>query len=56
MGDIMDEQQVWLFRETGTPIPATKSHPKRVDYEYEIAGTANIFFMFTPCKEVSIGK
>lgn len=42
----MDEQPVQLFREVRTPIPATKSHPKRVDYEYERAGTANIF-MFT---------
>ena len=28
------------------PIPATKEHGRRVDYEYERAGTANIF-MFT---------
>lgn len=28
------------------PIPATAGHPKRVDYEYERAGTANVF-MFT---------
>ena len=28
------------------PIPATRRHAKRVDYEYERAGTANIF-MFT---------
>jgi hypothetical protein len=42
----MDEQPVQLFRETRQPIPATKRHPKRIDYEYERAGTANIF-MFT---------
>ena len=42
----MDEQPVQLLRETRTPIPATASHAKRVDYEYERAGTANIF-MFT---------
>jgi hypothetical protein len=42
----MDEQPVQLFRETRTPIPATKSHARRVDYEYERAGVANIF-MFT---------
>jgi hypothetical protein len=42
----MDEQPVQLLKETRTPIPATKAHPRRVDYEYERAGTANIF-MFT---------
>ena len=42
----MDEQPIQLFKETRTPIPATAKHAKRVDYEYERAGTANIF-MFT---------
>jgi len=42
----MDEQPVQLLKETRTPIPATAKHGKRVDYEYERAGTANIF-MFT---------
>jgi len=42
----MDEQPVQLLKETRTPIPATARHGKRVDYEYERAGTANIF-MFT---------
>ena len=42
----MDEQPVQLFKETRAPIPATAKHAKRVDYEYERAGTANIF-MFT---------
>jgi hypothetical protein len=42
----MDEQSIQLFKETRTPIPATAKHAKRVDYEYERAGTANIF-MFT---------
>ena len=42
----MDEQPVQLLKETHTPIPATAKHGKRVDYEYERAGTANIF-MFT---------
>lgn len=44
----MDEQPVQLFRETRTPIPATASHPKRVDYEYERAGTTNIFMFAEP--------
>jgi hypothetical protein len=42
----MDEQPVQLVKETRQPIAATKSHPRRVDYEYERAGTACIF-MFT---------
>jgi hypothetical protein len=42
----MDEQPVQLLKETRQPIPATKEHGKRIDYEYERAGTANIF-MFT---------
>jgi len=42
----MDEQPVQFLKETRTPIMATKNHPKRVDYEYERAGTASIF-MFT---------
>jgi hypothetical protein len=42
----MDEQPVQLLKETRLPIPATATHGQRVDYEYERAGTANIF-MFT---------
>ena len=42
----MDEQPVQLLKETREPIAATKEHPRRVDYEYERAGTACIF-MFT---------
>jgi hypothetical protein len=42
----MDEQPTQLQKETRVPIPATTKHAKRVDYEYERAGTAAIF-MFT---------
>ena len=42
----MDEQPVQLVKETRVPIPATRRARQRVDYEYERAGTANIF-MFT---------
>jgi hypothetical protein len=42
----MDEQPVQLIRETRQPIAATTNHARRVDYEYERAGTASIF-MFT---------
>ena len=62
----MDEQPVQLIKETRKPIEATADHAQRVDYEYERAGTANIF-MFTepfagwrqatarPTKQRSIG-
>lgn len=42
----MDEQPVQLLKETRPPIPATRTHAKRVDFEYERAGTACLF-MFT---------
>jgi hypothetical protein len=45
---VMDEQPVQLFKETRTPIPATRHHAKRVDYEYERAGVANIFMFAHP--------
>jgi hypothetical protein len=44
----MDEQPVQLLKETRLPIPATAKHAKRVDYEYERAGTANIFMFSEP--------
>lgn len=42
----MDEQPVQLLNEKRPSIPATQEHAKRVDYEYERAGTACLF-MFT---------
>lgn len=53
----MDEQPVQLLKETRPPIPATKKHGRRVDYEYERAGTANIFMFTEPLagwREVSV--
>ncbi len=44
----MDEQPIQLLNETRLPIPATKEHPRRVDYEYERAGTASIFMFCEP--------
>ncbi len=44
----MDEQPVQLFKETRVPIPVSRTHPKRVDYEYERAGTACIFMFAEP--------
>lgn len=42
----MDEQPIQLLKETRVPIAGTKKRARRVDYEYERAGTASIF-MFT---------
>jgi hypothetical protein len=44
----MDEQPIQLLKETRVPIPATPKHPRRVDYEYERAGTASIFMFCEP--------
>ena len=44
----MDEHPVQLLKETRVPIPATAKHAKRVDYEYERAGTASIFMFAEP--------
>jgi hypothetical protein len=44
----MDEQPIQLLKETREPIAGTKQHPRRVDYEYERAGTASIFMFSEP--------
>jgi hypothetical protein len=44
----MDEQPVQLLKETRVPVAATTRHPRRVDYEYERAGTASIFMFCEP--------
>ena len=44
----MDEQPVQLLGETRVPIPATLTTPRRVDYEYERAGTAAVFMFCEP--------
>ena len=44
----MDEQPVQLIGETRVPIPATKQHPQRVDYEYERKETASILTFVEP--------
>ena len=44
----MDEKPFQLLKETQVPIPATKTHGKRVDYEYERNGTASIFMFAEP--------
>ncbi len=55
----MDEQPVQLLQETRTPIPATARPGKRVDYEYERAGTAHSFMFTEPpagWREVSVRR
>lgn len=44
----MDEQPVQLTKEVRPPIEATQNHPKRIDYEYERAGTASLFLFTEP--------
>ena len=46
----MDEQPIQLLKETREPIPGTTAHPRRVDYEYERAGTASIFLFCEPLR------
>lgn len=47
----MDEQPIQLLKETREPIAGTKEHPRRVDYEYERAGTASIFMFTEPLSD-----
>ena len=44
----MDEMPVQLTKETRRPIPAEPGRPRRIDYEYERNGTANIFMFVEP--------
>ena len=44
----MDEQSKQLVREVRPPRPPTPGHPARIDYEYERAGTANVFLFVAP--------
>ena len=44
----MDEQAVQLLQETRVPLAATTRHPRRVEYEYERAGTASLFMFCEP--------
>jgi hypothetical protein len=44
----MDEKSKQLLRETRRPLPATPGVPLRQDYEYERAGTCNIFVAVEP--------
>jgi DDE superfamily endonuclease len=44
----LDETSKQLIAETRVPIPARPGQPRRVDYEYQRNGTANLFMLFAP--------
>ena len=44
----LDETSKQLIGETRTPIPAEPGQARRIDYEYERKGTANLFMTFEP--------
>ncbi len=44
----LDETSKQLVGETRTPVPAAPGQPRRVDYEYQRNGTANLFMTFEP--------
>ena len=43
-----DEQPVQLVKETREPVASPAERPRRVDYEYERAGTAAVFLFCEP--------
>ena len=43
-----DEMPYQLIKEKRTPLPAEPGVPERYDYEYERAGTRNLFMFFEP--------
>ena len=44
----LDETNKQWVAETRAPLPTEPGQPKRVDYEYERQGTANLFMTFEP--------
>jgi len=45
-----DEAPVQLLGEVRTPVPPAPGRPRRIDYEYERRGTANLFMHFDPAR------
>jgi transposase len=43
-----DEMPYQLIKEKRTPLPAKPGVPQRYDYEYQRAGTPNLFMLFEP--------
>ena len=46
----MDETSKQLIRETRLPVEAAPGQPRRVDYEYERKGVADLFMFFEPLR------
>lgn len=46
----MDETSKQLVAETRVPIPAGPGRPRRIDYEYERKGAANVFMFAEPLR------
>ena len=46
----MDEQPIQLVQELRNPLPASRNHGKRIDYEYKRAGSTNAFMFCEPLK------
>jgi DDE superfamily endonuclease len=46
----MDETSKQLIGETRHPVDAAPGHPRRVDYEYERKGVADLFMFFEPLR------
>ena len=44
----LDEISKQLIKETRQPIPMTQGRARRIDYEYERNGVANLFMLFAP--------
>ena len=44
----LDETSKQLIKETRQPIPMTQGRARRIDYEYERNGVANLFLLFAP--------
>ena len=44
----LDETSKQLIKETRQPIPMTQGRARRIDYEYERNGVANLFMLFAP--------
>lgn len=44
----MDETNKQLLAEVSDPVPACAKHAKRLDYEYERQGVADLFLFFEP--------
>jgi len=52
----MDETSKQLLADKREPIPAKPGSPKKIDYEYEREGVANIFIFFEPLMDKRLVK